>query len=475
MNSRKMESLRGSRGKKTRLHVLLPKDSTLVATVNGAEGLDDFAAKDGTELDVRRAQCLAALDGGPFDALLWTTRADEVTEASLDLARSHLKNSGRLLVQGLGDGDGDGDDEADEEARVRFLVARLSEAGFVITKELARESVVGGRGPVVMARPDEFRVRSFREGDEAAIAELFRRSFHVDRAAEQWRWKYHENPWKNLIFSLAFTPSGEAAVANFGGYAVPFWRDGQSCLAVQMGDTMTDPRFRDVGRGTSALLARTVRYFFAVHRQGPVGFYYGFNTGPIQRFCGWFVGVSRAVPVAYRRLEMGHQTASLSTRGYRVERVTRTSSAWDRFFRRVAPHYRFLVRRGASYVDWRYFDCPDDFVVLAAWRFRRLVGWSVFRRHEERLVWGDALISPRHPKAGEALLAAALQREELRGGEAVVAWFPEHPAFFDAELRRLGFENRDEPEALGCIYLSDTVSHPPLGQIYYTMGDSDLF
>lgn len=463
MNSRKMESLRDSRGKIGGLERLLPGPPARLAAVSWDDG-GSLPARN----DVRHASNLEALDGGPYDALLWSAVPAAADAPAIRRARRVLAPGGRLLLRAVADGE-------DDEAIVRGLVRRLSEAGFVVTREVAREALPGGRGPLVTARPDDFVVRAFEEGDETAIAELFTRCFHVERGASHWRWKYHENPWGNRLISLAFSPQGEL-VTHYAGYPVPFWLDGRSFLALQMGDTMTDPRYRDVGRGTSALLARTVRHFFAIYRQGPMDFFYGFNTGPIQRFCRWFIGGSQATPVTYRQLDLGPAALAPTLRGYRVERVRSTSAAWDRFFRRTAPYYRFLVQRDARYIDWRYLSCPDaEHVVLAAWRFRRLVGWSVFRRRGERLLWGDALFHPRHVKAAGAVLAAAREVPELQGTETVAGWFPERPPFLDGELRRLGFLSRPEPEGLGFIYLPDTDANPPLGDFYYTMGDGDLF
>ena len=71
----------------------------------------------------------------------------------------------------------------------------------------------------------------------------------------------------------------------------------------------------------------------------------------------------------------------------------------------MAPAYRFLVRRDARYLRWRYLECPDvPYFVVAIRKWRRLVGWSVFRVRDERLAWGDALFDPRYPDAVEVLL-----------------------------------------------------------------------
>lgn len=361
------------------------------------------------------------------------------------------------------------------EAQGRAWIRRLSETGFVVLRELAPgELAETGRGALA-ARRDSFAVRPFRPADESEVRRLFAESFHAARSREHWRWKYDENPWGERAASVAQSAGGEVVVY-YGGYPVPFWLDGSPHLALQMGDTMTDARVRRVGRGTSSLLARTVRHFFACHRGGRHTFYYGFNTGGIQRFCGWFIGGSRAEPVAYRIRPSGPPIVP-NRPVHRVERVLRVDSTWDRLFRRAAPAYGFLVRRDAEYVDWRYLRCPDErpYVVLAAYRFGRLVGWSVFRREGERVRWGDALFEPRHVGAAGAILAQALREPELAGAGAVEGWFPERPLWWHEELQRLGFVRAPEPADLALMYLPDRQERLPLERLYYTMGDGDLF
>ena len=115
------------------------------------------------------------------------------------------------------------------------------------------------------------------------------------------------------------------------------------------------------------------------------------------------------------------------------------------------------MRRDAQYLDWRYLRCPDaDYVLLAARRWGRLVGWSVFRRRDDRLDWGDALFDPRHARAAEPILAAALAEPELAGAARVAAWFPERPPWWSARLAELGFERRDPSRrSLGMVALAD--------------------
>lgn len=415
-----------------------------------------------------------------YDAILWSTSPHGPGAGELNRVHRALGEQGKLVIH-TPDGRG-----LPPDAISRLLVHRLSEAGFVILKELPSEDLGAKNGAVVLARRDDYLIRPYREGDETAIARLFTSSFHVERGDQHWQWKYHQSPYGNRYMSLAFSADGELA-SHYAGFPVPFWCDGRSFLGLQMGDTMTGPRFRSVGRGVSSLLARAVRHFFAHYRRGPFEFFYGFNTGGIQRFCQWFIGGSQVEAVRYL---VRSAEPPPPVRGYRVERITEPGKDLDRFFQRVAPRYGFLVKRDAEYLHWRYLSCPDGepYVLLAARRWGRLIGWGVFRRREDRLIWGDALLDPRHADAAGAILTAALETDTLKTDtlktDALAAssdivrvegWFSDRPDWWSAELRRLGFGQQPQPDKLGFMILPDREKEPPLGRLYYTMGDGDLF
>jgi len=120
MNSRKMESLRDTRGKIAGLEKLLPDPPARLAAV----AWDDGASLPERD-DVRHASRLDDLDGGPYDALLWSADVADANASTLRRARRALAPDGRLFLRAVADA-------ADDEATVRGLVRRLSEAGFVV-------------------------------------------------------------------------------------------------------------------------------------------------------------------------------------------------------------------------------------------------------------------------------------------------------------------------------------------------------
>lgn len=329
-----------------------------------------------------------------------------------------------------------------------------------------------------MPGEDRFVTRAYQPGDETAILDLFGRCFHAPRSLSHFRWKYIENPYGNGHISLTFDASGKL-VGHYAGYPVPFLEEGHDRLAHQIGDTMTDPSIRHIGRGPTSILGQTALHFYANFCEEKMAFNYGFNVSNIQKFSLRFLRSDRVEPVGY-----WHRDAPLPRigrlrrwwRGFQLELVREVTSEYDRFFERVAPAYRFLIRRDARYLRWRYFDCPDAGAFLVAIRkWRRLVGWSVFRVREERLSWGDALFDPEEAGAAGALIRHVAPSYPVR---RVEGWFPPRPRWLVDGIDGLGFVAGSEPQDLSlmCVpFQLPRATDQMRESLYYSMGDSDLF
>src|SRR4029079_7103011 len=122
---------------------------------------------------------------------------------------------------------------------------------------------------------------------------------------------------------------------------------------------------------------------------------------------------------------------------------------FDELFDRVAGDYRFLVRRDAQYLRWRYLECTAiPYVVVGVRRWRRLVGWIVYRIRDNRLTCGEALFDGHDPHAVSVVLRHVVAAHAV---EMVEGWFPHRPEWFDRALIDFGFEDRPEPQDLALM------------------------
>lgn len=370
------------------------------------------------------------------------------------------------------------------------LELALAEAGFCIESDERRGAVAA-----LCARPTALTVRAGQLSDEAAIRALFTRVFHHDPGRAHWLWRYASRAGEAPHVSVAVDEAG-AVLGHWGGDVLDFEVHGSAPLprvfrAHHNGDVMTDASVRRLGRGSSAVLARVARHFWARFGEGHAALHYGFNTATARAFSLRFVpGVRRFEDVrVWRRCwtaapeRTGLAALAARWRAVTVERVTRWGREWDDFYRRVAPAYGVLARRDAQRLAWRYGARPDhDYLVLAARQRGRLQGWAVLHRQVDavgnpRLAWGDALVDPRVPGVVVALLDAAA-REAVGPGRPVeiAGWFPERPAWWVAELRALGFApgaHEQDLALVGAVF--DPTCEEPWSRAYYTQGDSDLF
>jgi len=323
---------------------------------------------------------------------------------------------------------------------------------------------------------ERFTTREYRDGDEAAILDLFARSFpHAPRSIEHFRWKYLENPFGNRHISLTFDSDGRL-VAHYAGYLVPFRADGRDVLAHQIGDTMTDAGVRHIGRGPTSILGRTALHFYATFCENRIAFNYGFNVANIQKFSLRFLRSDRVEPVTYRvRAEPVRPIHRVARwlRGYSLQLVRETDGEWDELFARSADAFRFCVRRDAQYVRWRYLACPDvAYAVVSIRKWKRLVGWIAFRIRENRFALGDAFFDPQHGDALDVVLRHVVPSYPV---DLIEGWFPPRPEWFN---RTLGFERRPEPQDLSvmCVpFVWNEVVPRMRDDLYYSWGDSDLF
>ncbi len=338
---------------------------------------------------------------------------------------------------------------------------------------------------VLVLIKDNVSVMEYEPGDEIITVPLFNKVFNVERTMEHWQWKYVQNPYSKTLMAKAVMDNGDIG-AQLSGYALSFFDSAtpRHFLAVHAGDVMTAPLYRGVGMGPTSLLSRVTDYFSHALCAERFPFFYGFNAGKMRKMGEKFLEFQYLTRIPFFVLEkkdFPKNTISGFLKrfySYKVEEASSLEREWDDFFEEACRDYGLLVCRTREYLQWRYMDCPDaQHHVLVVRRRGKIVGWGVFSRKANALVWGDALFLRAHASAAEDLLAHAVFRV-FPGVEVVEGWFSPVPEWWYQNMFSMGFRVVPQPDGLApCFRFFDGmygIEHLE-ARFYYTMGDSDLF
>jgi hypothetical protein len=345
------------------------------------------------------------------------------------------------------------------------LTVALAEMGFIV-------SASGGR---LEARKTAVSIRGYRDGDEAAIRELFHQAFQHEMSLDRWQWRYRRHPLGTHRISVAVGTAGRL-LGHYGGYPVALRRAGVSAplLAHQNGDVMTAPLTRRLGHGSSSVVSRMAQHFWAAYGEGRADIHYGFNTGTARDLQRRVVPGVRALEAVQTWTADLHALAQPTTEALTVERIAGFDDEWDAFVDRVAAQYGLLACRDARSLNWRYFAEPGvDSIAVLIRASGRIVGGSVFRVAGAETRWGDALFdrdAPAAPARALSFLRALEMPPRLHG------WFAPRPDWWARTLEGLGFRSEAEPRGLTLVYAPFTPDGERLmPELYYSWGDSDLF
>ncbi len=336
----------------------------------------------------------------------------------------------------------------------------------------------------------EFTIRPYKNGDEHKILEMFNEVFNENRTLPYWHWKYRDNPYGSYVIMLSTTSDGVLA-AHYAGYPVKVacCPAGESELkeftSYQLGDKMTRRRFRNIGFGKTSLIAKTYTYFKTAYKRADIPFAYGFAANHSYRLGKLVLGYRDIEPVSYHRLDLLNLRKLKRRRlksflsGISIENVTDVNKKWSDFFFSVAPFYKCLVKRDETYLRWRYLQRPDrEYTIIALMKRSNLIGWSVFFREDNRIIWGDALFQPQAVKYLKQIFAYLKGLPFAEGADVIECWFPPRPGWWTSAMKHLGFTEEPEPNGLHLtapIVYDDNITEGLKNNFYYAKGDSDLF
>jgi ubiquinone/menaquinone biosynthesis C-methylase UbiE len=330
-------------------------------------------------------------------------------------------------------------------------------------------------------RSSQLLIKGYQPNNEQAIVEQFNRIFGQNRTLNHWRWKYSENPFGGPTVSMAWDNAQLAS--HYSAYPLPLSVFGHQTTTFHVGDTFTLPEYRGVGRGKTNLLSRVVRHFHKSWCEGKIDFFYGFNTGRIQKLGKSFLSYVPVAPVyeyTYSASQMELNKISKLKRlvkGYRIELAEHCGDWADTLFERVKNDFPMLISRTREYLQWRYDRHPDysyQYVLLKRWG--KVIGWWVIRYYEDKLLLVDALFPKQYRKQGVQTIVEVLSsRPELT---EMLGWFAATPEWWTQQLLEIGFEKQRQAQQLDlcATFFSDRCNKGDISNnFYFTMGDSDLY
>lgn len=330
------------------------------------------------------------------------------------------------------------------------------------------------------ASPQDFHIRRYQPGDEAALLELHNRAYagHPPRTSAFWEWRFREHPSSREEILLAVDADGRP-VAVHGGVRHRARVAGRAALVGLQGDTAVDPE-RAGGLLGGRLLARLIARHFAEFGGGDTPIVYGFPEPPLQRVGVRFVGfrVLRDLALHVRDAPPHDEARGLALR---VERPARFEPEVDALWERCAPELDTALVRDAAYLNWRYVAHPDVPYTLHVARDAAgaLRGVAVTREGG----WDPALLSimdwlvPRDDLDAErALLHACEQQRRERERSHLACWLAGDPERARRFQVRHGFHVVLTPHQQCARWWSPELDRPRLlGGWFQTLGDVDFF
>lgn len=303
----------------------------------------------------------------------------------------------------------------------------------------------------------------FRRDDRRAIDALYRRVFGLDAADAhhlRWEWEFGRNPNTPPDGPLIWVArEGPALIGQCAAVAVRLRVAGQETTAGWGTDVMVAPERRRQGLATQ-LLRTWDRH---------VGAALGLNAGDsslhlfLFRKLGWpELGTVPCLvkPLTRRAVRLPRWPSPINqllsavtypfvrviarTRPLRAETrvVHRFDDSATALWTRIADKFDFIVRRDATYLNWRYASAPHvRYNVALLEREGRLDGFAVFRHVQEPLGRVTLLVDLLADPADESGVSALLRRVD-REARAVdsdkIRSFALHAAF-RRMLKRSGY------------------------------------
>lgn len=341
-------------------------------------------------------------------------------------------------------------------------------------------------------------VEAFRPDDAKAISALYRRVFGADAAEAnqlRWDWQYLRNPNRPDSGPLIWVArEGTAVVGQYATMPVRLAVDGQEIDASWGMDVMIAPERQRQGLGEVLFRTWDQHTGAALGLGLSISSYRLFqklkwpNVGPVPclvkpltrrafRRPDWPLVVNRLVSAV--TLPIVRIVSRLKPLRADVVAVERFDESYTDLWNRLAPSFRFAVRRDAAYLNWKYVEPPHvRYSRVALRRGESLAGYAVYRHVQEPrgrvTLLVDFLVDP-SDELGLKTLLRWIDREARAADSDKIRAFSMHESFKKI-LRRSGYfvvkSTMDFTAKINAVKVPKTF-YENTGGWHVTLGDSD--
>lgn len=324
----------------------------------------------------------------------------------------------------------------------------------------------------------EFVIRPYQDEDEQKVLELWELAFQNQMPMNIWRWKFHNNPFGRQI--MLCLNEDNFPVAMYSG--IPFaanWQ-GRDVYFIQLIDNMSHPDFRQATSGRKSLFVQTAEHFFDVYggQRGSI-FYYGF-PGKKHFKLG-------KILLNYSLIADGGQylfadSILIKKNNFpsfgKVRKTSSVEKEFDVLWEAASRYYPFAIKRDRTFLQWRFCDHPTKQYQIYTYKSLtgKLLAYIVILIHGSIVIIVDIISMP-----GQTPLFKIFQHimVELQQNSIfqIEVWLPQKHFIYNY-LIAFGFKPKPEPLGIittGRIFNDELNFNYINDNIYYTMGDGDLF
>jgi len=345
-------------------------------------------------------------------------------------------------------------------------------------------------------------VRSYQEGDEERVVQLYHAVYGRILPIEEYRWKLVNTPWSLHSPNVWLADDGQKLVGHYAATPIRFKLGDEQLIIAHTGDAMTHPDFRKQGVFTGvaqaaheAWAATGVPFLVGVpndqwiSRRAPLGYREQFKLVWFWLPLRWDKMLSRG----YRLPSFVSKLGALAIQNWRgswglpagtnsdcvVKSVEQPGPEFDRLWRSLRNQYPALYVRDRAWLSYRYAAAPGyNYNILLAQRDNHPVGYLVYRltSGEDRITgWIlDLFTAPDDHEVQTILIQVALKAMIAKGADTARTLISADTPLAQS-LRSVGFRRTRGEFDASLVLLDQPLPDLSSPQVWFTMtGDYDL-